>query len=248
MTLGQSCSQGFLKGLISPSSNAWTTRRNCVSSQPISTASSSASCAMSRSSARFSFSTLIFSTQETGSPSGVRHTVPVSDSLLTTRPPSGNAAGWSGDALLWLVGVAIALLLLALAEDVLADQVFKAHRRLGELDDAAGLEHVVGSARHDGEKLVAEQPARQDLGHRVARQLDRRIDAHLDDGEEGRRIEGLRDDAADLDAADPDVTALANPLDAVELRGQLITRHRTHLAGAVGEEEKDGGDDQHHGA
>src|SRR5207248_6492126 len=144
--------------------------------------------------------------------------------------------------------LAVAFLLLTLAENVLPDQVFQAHRRLGVLDDVAGLERIVGGARYDGEKLVAEQATRKDLGHRIAGQLDRRIDAHLDDGEEGRRVERLRDDAADLDAADPHIATLADSLDAIELRRQLVARYGVYLAGAIGEEKEDGGDHQHHGA
>src|SRR6185437_7609150 len=68
----QSCRQlHFLYGLTSPDSSAAKTSRTWRSSQPISTASSSASWANPCNSSRFSLRTLIFSTQETGSPSGV---------------------------------------------------------------------------------------------------------------------------------------------------------------------------------
>src|SRR5438132_6697644 len=69
------------------------TSRTWRSSQPISTASSSASCARARNSARFSLSTLIFSTQETGSPSGVCQTgkspdaVSAIDTLYSSEVP-----------------------------------------------------------------------------------------------------------------------------------------------------------------
>src|SRR5579872_4618634 len=66
------------------------TARTWASSAPISTASSSASWARPFSSARFSFSTLIFSMHETGSPSGVRQTgnslVSAFDMLLAPLP------------------------------------------------------------------------------------------------------------------------------------------------------------------
>src|ERR1700733_673836 len=58
------------------------TSRNCASSQPISTPSSSASCASPRNSDRFSFSTLIFSTHDIGSPSGVCQTGNASAAVL----------------------------------------------------------------------------------------------------------------------------------------------------------------------
>src|SRR6266849_2066777 len=213
------------------------TRRNCASSQPISTASSSASCAMFRSSPKFSFRTLSLSTHDTASPVGVRHTVSVKGSLLTW-PPRGIATLCLADMLLGLiafriallqlrrslalVALSLALLRLALAEDVLADEVFEAHRRLGEFDLAAGFDHVVGGAGHQREVLVAEEPTRQDFGDRVGRQLHDRVDGQLHDRQEVRRVERLRDDAADLDAADAHIAALADTFDAIELCRHLI--------------------------
>src|SRR5215468_696394 len=113
-----------------PSTIPASTSRTCCSSQPISTASSSASCASSFSSARFSLSTLIFSTQETGSPSGVRHTGNSIVSLSDIVPLLGSGA-------LRRLPLTRLLLPRGRGKDHLADQVFEADRRLGELDLAA---------------------------------------------------------------------------------------------------------------
>src|SRR5258708_22705195 len=109
-------------------------------------ASSSASCASCCSSAMFSFSTLILSRQETGSPSGVSQMV--SCSLI------------GGSLCLGAVVVAF-LLRSGLGEEVLADEVLEADRRLRLLDPAAGLDHIVGAARDERHVLVAENPARR---------------------------------------------------------------------------------------
>src|SRR6185312_5254246 len=61
----------FLYRLTRASDRSFITFLNCASSHPISTASSNASWAMARISSRFSFKTLILSTQLTFSPSGV---------------------------------------------------------------------------------------------------------------------------------------------------------------------------------
>src|ERR1700756_3094422 len=156
------------------------TSRTCRSSQPISTASSNASWASSRSSARFSFSTLIFSTHETGSPSGVRQI--------------GNSADMLSSP--WLFGgrFALARLLLrtGLREDHLTDQIFEADRRLGEFDPAAGRYHLLRAAGDERHEAVAEEARRNDLGQRIVGQLVGRIDAHPYVGEECLGIERLR--------------------------------------------------------
>src|SRR5271169_2509861 len=143
------------------------TSRSWRSSQPISTASSSASCASSRSSARFSFSTLIFSTQETGSPSGVSPTGKSFAPLITVPsrhyPGLFEAAGRHTarrPAALRRRTTAFARLLLRprprLRKDHLADQVFEAGGSLGEFDLPARRDVFLRTARRQRHVFVAE--------------------------------------------------------------------------------------------
>src|SRR5579883_3516504 len=137
----------------------------------MSTASSSASCAMSRNSCRFSLSTLIFSTQETGSPSGVFH---VGSASFPAFALSLMRSLYSARGLLWRRFAAVLLLRrAALTIDELPDQRFKADRRLGVLDHASRLDRLVIGTRYDRQIFVAEQTARRDRRHRIGRQLDR---------------------------------------------------------------------------
>src|SRR5271165_2796857 len=191
------------------------TSRTCRSSHPISTASSNASCANSFSSARFSFSTLIFSTQETGSPSGVRHTGNSIVSLSDILPLLGSAV---------LRSLALARLLLPRGggKDHLPDQVFEADRRLGKFDLAARRDRLFFAARDERHVLLPEEAVGDDLGHRVLGQSIRRVDAHLYSGEKCLRVEGLGDDRPDFDPSDPHVAAVAQRADPLELGGHRI--------------------------
>src|SRR5215831_19467405 len=154
-----------------PSTMPARTSRTCRSSQPISTASSSASCASSFSSVRFSLSTLIFSTQETGWPSGVRHTGNSIVSLSDIFPLLGRGG---------LRRLPLARLLLPRGggKDHLTDQVFEADRRLGEFDPPTRRYRFLLASGYQRHVLVAEKPVGDDLRHRVFGQFVRRVDAH----------------------------------------------------------------------
>src|SRR3984893_14872091 len=178
----------FRYGLTIAATIPASTSRTCRSSQPISTASSNASWASSRSSARFSFSTLIFSTQETGSPSGVRQ---IGNSADILNPPSLFGRRFAFARLFLGAG---------LREDHLTDQVFEADRRLGEFDPPAGRYHLFRAAGHERHEAVAEQAGGDDLGYGVVGQLVGRIDAHTHGGEECLGIERLGHDRTDLEA------------------------------------------------
>src|SRR5579885_768099 len=130
-------------------------------------------------------------------------------------------------------------------EDVFADHVLDADRGVGIADLPTRLDHLVGGTRQQGQILVAEKPAGDDGGHRIRRQLHRRIDAQGEDRLIGLGIERCGDDAADLDAADAYVAAFAHAVDLGEFRRDLVAAHRMHLRGAVGEDEKERGDDEH---
>src|SRR6204780_5497483 len=132
--------------------------------------------------------------------------------------------------------VVATLLLLGLAIDTLADQRFKTHARIGMRDAPARGDGLVFVAGLDRKEFIPQQPRRRDGGDRIHRQLDRRVHADGEGGEEGLGIERLRDDGADLDAADLDVAAVAQAVDLVELRGERIAAHRMYLGGGVGEE------------
>src|SRR6516165_7754494 len=119
--------------LPTSSANTW---RTCCSSQPISTASSSASWASSRNSARFSFSTLIFSTQETGSPLGVRQ---IGKSIASFSDMSSSYRLFG--AALRRLALTRLFLTARLRKDHLADQVFETDRRLSIFDPPAGRDH-----------------------------------------------------------------------------------------------------------
>src|SRR3984893_1479252 len=220
----------FRYGLTIAATIPASTPRTWRSSPPISTAS----WASSRSSARFSFSTLIFSTQETGSPSGVRQ---IGNSADILNPPSLFGGRFALARLLLRTG---------LREDHLTDQIFEANRRLGEFDPAAGRYHLFRAAGHQRHESVAEQAGGDDLGYGVVGQLVGRIDAHAHGGEEAFGIERLRHDRADLDAGDAHVAAVADAGDAVELRSHLVALHRPHLARGIGGEQKPARDGQHH--
>src|SRR5258708_35150818 len=142
------------------------TSRNWASSQPISTPSSSASWASSRSSARFSLSTLIFSTHDTGSPSGVCQTGNLSTKVLAI----------DASRILFLRRrfvrgrlrrVAFAGLLGGRREHHLSDQVLDADRGLGELDPSTRRQILIRAARHQRHVFVAKQSRRNDLGDGV---------------------------------------------------------------------------------
>src|SRR5271155_2570487 len=142
------------------------TSRTWRSSQPISTASSSASCARSFSSARFSFSTLIFSTQETGSPSGVRQS---GNSLPSLSDMPRSRLFRSGA----LRRLALARLLLPAwrGKDHLPDQVFETDRGLSKFDLSARRDRFVFAAGNERHVLLTEQAIGDDLRHRVLRQF-----------------------------------------------------------------------------
>src|SRR5689334_2671149 len=168
------------------------TSRTCCSSHPISTASSSASCASSLSSARFSFSTLIFSTQDTGSPSGVCQTGK-SIVLLSDIIPL------LGRAVLRRLALARFFLPRGRRKDHLPDQMFEADRRLGEFDLPARRNGLSLAPRNERHVLLAEKPVGDDLGHRVLGQFICRVDAHPHGREKCLRVEGLGGDRSDLD-------------------------------------------------
>ena len=93
---------------------------------------------------------------------------------------------------------------------------------------------AVVAAGHQREVLAAEQPAADDGRRAVRRQLDAVAHAEGDLGPVGLRVKLLRQDLADLDAGDPHVAAVVQPVDPVELGAQRVAAGIAGIAAAIG--------------
>src|SRR5690349_15286798 len=127
------------------------TARTCASSQPMRIASSSASCASCRISSRFWFSTLIFSTQDTGFPSGVRHTWPPLP--LAVSPTLSSLL----DDICILFRGLVAGAAAVGADHELVDQIRQIYGALHVADALASSQHLCIAADIQQDVVVAQQ-------------------------------------------------------------------------------------------
>src|SRR5262249_29597135 len=93
------------------------------------------------------------------------------------------------------------------AADVTGHQVHEIARFWGGHALPAVVDHLVLAAGLERNVVRAERAIRRNLGGGVDGQANRAVDAHVDDGEVGMRIETFAHDPSDLDAAHANVAA-----------------------------------------